>query len=195
MLPSARRYSVGTPDKFDFAAQWLACTYPYSRFAAPSRVANAELGATVARYTFGVGLSHSLPHAGLSRRFRRLHFPLWSSRWFLPHDNRGWPSVDLACTAPSLQPHYRAFNASTGRSVPVPRGTLPLAVLTAWGPPSRDQRVDITHFDWPTVSRRQVLHFHASACDELTPPLHRTSPGPRAGSSPAEGTPQGVPLS
>ena len=46
---------------------------------------------------------------------------------------------------------------------------------------------DFTHFDWPTVPRRQVLLFHASACDELTPPLHRTPSGPHAGSSLTEG--------
>ena len=39
---------------------------------------------------------------------------------------------------PSLQPHYRAFTATTSRSAPAPRiGTLPLAVSAAWGPPSR----------------------------------------------------------
>src|SRR5271155_2255440 len=70
-----------------------------------------------------------------------------------------------------------------GRPAPVPRGTLPLAVSAAWGPPSRSQGADITHFDWPSVPRRQVLLFHASACDELTPPIHRTPPGPHAGSS------------
>src|SRR5664280_1915688 len=47
---------------------------------------------------------------------------------------------DLACPAPSLQPHYRA-------------------------------------------------------CNELTPPLHRTPPGQRAGSSLAPDTPKGVSLS
>jgi len=55
----------------------------------------------------------------------------------------------------------------------VPRiGTLPLAVLAARGPPSPGQ--DTTR---PEVSGRQVLLFHASARDELTPPLHRTPPG------------------
>jgi len=67
----------------------------------------------------------------------------------------------------------------------VPRiGTLPLAVSAARGPPSPGQ--DTT---WPELSGRQVLLFHASARDELTPPLHRTPPGQRAGSPPAEGTP------
>jgi len=46
----------------------------------------------------------------------------------------------------------------------------------------------MTHFDWPPVSRRQVLLFHASACNELTPPICRTPPGPHAGSPLAEGT-------
>jgi hypothetical protein len=73
----------------------------------------------------------------------------------------------------------------------VPRiGTLPLAVSAAWGPPSRDQGADRTHFDWPSLSGRQVLLFHASACDKLTPPLHRAPPGPQAGRSLAESTPR-----
>ena len=42
---------------------------------------------------------------------------------------------------------------------------------------------------------RQILLFHARACNELTPPLHRTPPGPRAGSSLAPDTPSGAPLS
>ena len=37
---------------------------------------------------------------------------------------------------------------------------------------------------------RQVLLFHASACDELTPPIHRAPPGPHTGSSPTEDPPQ-----
>jgi hypothetical protein len=60
---------------------------------------------------------------------------------------------------------------------PWPPGVLPLD----------DQGVNIAHFDWPFVSRRQVLLFHASACNELTPPLHRAPPGPHTGSSLAEG--------
>src|SRR5437016_9070887 len=38
-----------------------------------------------------------------------------------------------------------------------------------------------THLDRTAVRRPQVLPFHASACDELTPPLHRAPPGRRAG--------------
>ena len=56
---------------------------------------------------------------------------------------------------------------------PWPHGVLPLD----------DQGADSTHFDWPFVSRRQILLFHARACNELTPPLHRTPPGPHTGSS------------
>src|SRR3954469_6371722 len=42
---------------------------------------------------------------------------------------------------------------------------------------------------WPSVSRRQVLLFHASACDELTPPIHRAPPGQHTGRLLAQGTP------
>jgi hypothetical protein len=62
----------------------------------------------------------------------------------------------------------------------------PLAVL-----PLDRQGADFTHLDWPSVSRRQVLLFPASACDELTPPLRRTPPGPHAGSSLVGDAPQG----
>ena len=91
----------------------------------------------------------------------------------------------LNCPAPSLRPHYRALTATTGRSAPVPRiGTLALAVSAACGSPSRGQN------PWPFLSGRQVLLFHASACDELTPPIHRAPPGPHTGSSPTEGPPR-----
>ena len=89
------------------------------------------------------------------------------------------------CSRPSLRPHYRALTATTGRSAPVPRiGTLALAVSAACGSPSRGQK------PWPSLSGRQVLLFHASACDELTPPIHRAPPGPHTGSSPTEDPPQ-----
>ena len=91
----------------------------------------------------------------------------------------------MNCPAPSLRPHYRALTATTGRSAPVPRiGTLALAVFAACGSPSRGQ------LPRPSLSGRQVLLFHASACDELTPPIHRAPPGPHTGSSPTEGPPQ-----
>ena len=56
--------------------------------------------------------------------------------------------------------------------------------------PLGDQWATLAHFDWPPVSRRQVLLFPASACNELTPPLRRTPPGPHAGSSLVGGTPR-----
>ena len=115
--------------------------------------------------------------------FKRLQLLLRSICRFLP---RG---VDLQttvnCPAPSLRPHYRALTATTSRSAPVPRiGTLPLAVFAACGSPSRGQKPR------PSLSGRQVLLFHASACDELTPPIHRAPPGPHTASSPTEGPPR-----
>ena len=53
----------------------------------------------------------------------------------------------------------------------------------------RDQGVNNTHFDWPTASGRLVLLFRISACDELTPPLHRAPPGQHTGHRLAEGAP------
>ena len=45
-----------------------ARTYRYRRFACALTGADARLAATVGRYSFGVGLSHSHLNAGLSRR-------------------------------------------------------------------------------------------------------------------------------
>ena len=119
---------------------------------------------------------------------KRLHLRLGSLPGLLPW--RVGPRLTLVCTAPSLQPHYRTFTATTSRPAPVPRlGTLPLAVSAARGPPSRGQQGTFTLLTWPSLSGRQVLLFRASARDELTPPLHRAPPGQHAGRSPAEGTP------
>jgi hypothetical protein len=56
---------VGTPGSITFAAQWLACTLPYRRFAATLTSASARLGADVDRYSFTVADSHRLLLAGL----------------------------------------------------------------------------------------------------------------------------------
>jgi len=92
---------------------------------------------------------------------------------------------DLACPAPWLQLHYRAFIATTSGSASVPRiGTLTRGGL---GHPgfslSTAPGAKRTQYSRPHVSKRQILLFRARACNELTPPLHRTPPGPRAGSS------------
>ena len=55
------RDSVGTRDEISIAAQWLACTFPYRRFADTLADACARPGADVARYTFiAVDLHHFL---------------------------------------------------------------------------------------------------------------------------------------
>ena len=138
-------------------------------------------------------LARTFSHASINEALidlKRLHFRPGSHPRLLPW--RVGPGLTLVCTAPSLQPHYRTFTTTTGRPAPVPRlGTLPLTVSTACGPPFRGPG----NFPWPSLSGRQVLLFHASACDELTPPLHRAPPGQHAGRPLAEGTPAGAPLS
>ena len=57
--------SVGTRDSFSIAAQWLACTFPYRRFADILTDACARLGADVVRYSFIVVDLHHLLLAGL----------------------------------------------------------------------------------------------------------------------------------
>src|SRR5207244_3140939 len=119
---------------------------------------------------------------------KRLHLGPGPDPWLLPL--RVGPGLTLVCTAPSLRPHYRTFPATTSRPAPVPRlGTLPLAVSAARGPPSRGQQGTFALIPWPSLSGRQVLLFRASACDELTPPLHRAPPGQHAGCPPADDTP------
>jgi hypothetical protein len=57
--------NVGTLIHNDFAAQWLAYTLPYRRFADPLTEACARLGADVDRYSFTVMDLHHLLLAGL----------------------------------------------------------------------------------------------------------------------------------
>src|SRR6266516_7447829 len=85
---------------------------------------------------------------------KRLHLRPGPGPGLLPW--RVGPGLTLVCTAPSLQPHYRAFLTTTSRPAPVPRtGTLPLAVCAACGPPSRGPG----SFPWPSLPGRQVLLF------------------------------------
>ena len=52
---------VGIRKNFSFAAQWLACTLPYRRFAGPLTRVCARLGADVGCYSFiAVDLHHLL---------------------------------------------------------------------------------------------------------------------------------------
>src|ERR1700722_12651810 len=57
--------SVGTRNQFSIAAQWLACTFPYRRFADILADACARLGADVVRYSFIAVDLHHLLLAGL----------------------------------------------------------------------------------------------------------------------------------
>ena len=84
--------SVGTQDQFSIAAQWLACTFPYRRFADILAGACARLGADAVRYSFIVVDLHHLLLAGLPAhlceneifgRPRRTIFPIAAARLFL----------------------------------------------------------------------------------------------------------------
>ena len=57
--------SVSTRNKFSFAAQWLACTFPCRRFADVLAKVRARLGADVGRYSFIAVDLHHLLLAGL----------------------------------------------------------------------------------------------------------------------------------
>jgi hypothetical protein len=62
------RNSVGIQEGGTFAAQWLAYTLPYRRFANILADADARLGANVVRYSFIAMDLHHLLLAGLYRR-------------------------------------------------------------------------------------------------------------------------------
>ena len=93
---------------------------------------------------------------------------------------------------PSLTSHLgpwimvldRSWHARGGPMFVAPGGPMLLP-----GDTSCDRGATIAHLCRPSVPRRQVPLFHASACDKLTPPLHRAPPRPHAGRSLAEGAP------
>src|SRR5262249_23203319 len=58
--------SVGTQDKYPFAAQWLAYALPCRRFARTLAGTDARLGADAVRYTFIVVDFHHLLRAGFT---------------------------------------------------------------------------------------------------------------------------------
>ena len=70
------RNGVGTRDKNLYEAQWLACVFPYRRFAAALTGDCARLGADVVSYSFIVSDLHRLLVAGLPAHCERF--------WTLP---------------------------------------------------------------------------------------------------------------
>ena len=94
-----------------------------------------------------------------------------------------WPRPNNA--APSLQPHYRAFDATTGCSAPAPRfGTLALAVGAACG-----LSLHVLGRD-----EAQVLTFRTKAWSSFAPPTCRMPLGQSQASPeliPEEGSPPG----
>ena len=97
----------------------------------------------------------------------------------LPFPVGQWPRPNNA--APSPQPHYRAFEATTGCSAPAPRfGTLALAVGAAC--------------DLSLGIGEQVLTFRTKAWSSFAPPTCRMPLGPSQASPeliPEEGSPPG----
>ena len=67
---------VSIRDINHFVAPWLACTFPYRRFAGILANARARLGGDVVRYTFIVVDSHHLHLAGLPAHPVRILDPL-----------------------------------------------------------------------------------------------------------------------
>ena len=68
--------SVGTRNQFSIAAQWLACTSPYRRFADILTDACARLGADVGRYSFIAVDLHRLDRASFAWRTTTYSLPV-----------------------------------------------------------------------------------------------------------------------
>src|SRR5271157_3282903 len=79
--------SVGTRNQFSIAAQWLACTFPYRRFADILTDACARLGADVVRYSFIVVDLHHLLLAGLPAHLCKNDFGAASSAILIQADS------------------------------------------------------------------------------------------------------------
>jgi hypothetical protein len=83
--------SVGTRNPFSIADQWLACTFPYRRFADILADACARLGADVVRYSFIVVDLYHLLLAGLPA-----HLCKNSGACALPSASAGrWETTDF----------------------------------------------------------------------------------------------------
>ena len=75
------RNGVCTRDNNLCEAQWLACVFPYRRFAAVLTDDRARLGADVVSYSFTVSDLHRLLVAGLPAHCERL----WTlTKYFVP---------------------------------------------------------------------------------------------------------------
>ena len=85
------RNGVGTRDNNLCEAQWLACAFPYRRFAAVLTDDHARLGADVVSYSFIVSDLHRLLVAGLPAHCESLCSP--EPRSTLPRGPRGFPDA------------------------------------------------------------------------------------------------------
>ncbi len=91
------------------------------------------------------------------------------SKEFLPLLVDPWPELNNA--TPSVRPHYRTLNPTTGRSAPVPRfGTRIL--------------MGASHLDFSLRIGAQVPTFRARAQLRFTPPSCRMSSGQQSGRPP-----------
>ena len=88
------RNGVGTRDNNLCEAQWLACAFPYRRFAAVLTDDRARLGADVVSYSFIVSDLHRLLVAGLPAHCERF--------WTLPPSSSvaRWPAGPKTGTNP-----------------------------------------------------------------------------------------------
>jgi len=79
-------HGVGARDQNNFAAQWLACTHPYRRFADTLAVACARLGADVVCYSFIAVDSHHFLLTGLPAHDQMFSASMYSALpvWLIP---------------------------------------------------------------------------------------------------------------
>ena len=141
-------------------------------------------------------LARTFSHASTTRRLLISNDFTFGSGLARGSSPAGWPRADPGLHgsfAPApLQDLHRYYEPS--RPCAPPRYSAARGSRRSRSSLSRPAG-QIAHHSWPPLSGRQVLLFHASARDELTPPLHRAPPGQHAGHPLAEGTPAGAPWS
>ena len=166
MWPSAKENGVGTPNRGDISRlNSPACVYRYRRFACILTDADARLAATVDRYSFGVGLFHSLLPAGLSRRTLLRSSPITGPSSLL----RAVPPLCLASVL--------------CRSRCSPLAVLPLAHPSEGDPADQVERYQGDRFSCsmpaPTTSSRHLYTGHRQGNTQAAPWL-RAHPDGRA---------------
>ena len=154
----------------------------------PRRELGDADGVHARRPVVGPDLLPRLKHEALGD-LKRLHLRLGSVHRLLPRrvglrSDPGLPGPFAPAPLQDLHRYYGPVRPCAPHRYSAPHGCRRLG--SSLSPTGRLNQPTSAE----SVSGRQVLLFHASAYDELTPPIHRTPPGQHAGRLLAHGTPQ-----